>query len=250
MPKLLGKTPMETHNLIQQYKYTGQPMDKLGGSKYTLVTLALDMSPSIEAFVPDMEEMCGTIIKACQRDPNKEAIMLRFIGFHEKVMELQGFTELRNYDPNQFKGIIKIGYSTALHEATFEAIIATENYGKQLVSSDCMCNAVIFIVTDGKNVVRGYASPNLIKEKLKEIRQDEGAETVESINTILVGASDLPDVIDSLESFKAEAGINQFVKMGEASEKNLAKLGNFVSQSISSTSQALGSGGPSAPLTF
>lgn len=95
MPKLLGKTPMETHELMQQYKYSGQPMDKLGGSKYTLVTLALDMSPSIEEFVPDMEQMCGTIIKACQRDPNKEAIMFRFTGFNESVLELQGFKLLR-----------------------------------------------------------------------------------------------------------------------------------------------------------
>lgn len=250
MPKLLGKTPMEAHDLIQQYKYTGQPMDKLGGSKYTLVTLALDMSPSIEEFVPDMEQMCGTIIKACQRDPNKESIMFRFTGFHEKVLELQGFTELRHYDPDQFQGAIKVGNSTALFEATYEAILATDNYGEELVNADCMCNAVLFILTDGKNMINGHASPNLISQKIKEIRADEGARTVESINTILVGASDRPDVTDALERFQKTAELAQFVRMGEANESNLANLGNFVSQSVSSTSQALGSGGPSAPLSF
>ena len=250
MPKLLGKTPMETHQMMQQYKYSGQPLDKLGGSKYTLVTLVLDMSPSIEEFVPDMEEMCGTIIKSCKLDPNKESIMFRFVGFHEDVIELQGFTELRHYDPDQFKGAIKVGMSTALYEATYESILATESYGEQLVNGDYMCNAVVFILTDGKNMIHGHATPNLISQKLKEIRADEGARTVESINTILVGASDRSDVIDALESFYQAAGLNQFVKMGDATEKNLAKLGNFVSQSVSSSSQALGSGGPSAPLSF
>lgn len=250
MPKLLGTTPMETHNLMQQYKYTGQPMDRLGGSKYTLVSLALDMSPSIEEYVPDLERMSGEVVKACMRDPNKEAIMLRFTGFHENVMEMQGFAELRHYDPDQFKGIIKIGSSTALYEATYEALLATDSYGEELVNTDCMCNGVLFILTDGMNMIRGHASPNLIAEKLKELRKDEGARTVESINTILVCASDDPQVVAYCRSFKEEAGLSQLVEMGEANEANLAKLGQFVSQSISSTSQALGSGGPSQPLSF
>ncbi len=241
---------METHNLTQQYKYTGQPMDKLGGSKYTLVSLALDMSPSITEFVPDLERMSGEVVKACLRDPNKEAIMMRFTGFHEAVVEMQGFAELRHYDPAQFDGIIKIGHSTALYEAVYEAMVATENYGTELVNTDCMCNGVLFILTDGENMARGYATPNIIAEKLKEIRRDEGANTVESINTILVCASDDPRVVDYCRKFKEDAGLSQLVEMGEATEANLAKLGQFVSQSISSTSQALGSGGPSQPLSF
>ena len=50
--------------------------------------------------------------------------------------------------------------------------------------------------------------------------------------------------------FKHEAGFQQFVSIKKATEKELAKLGGFISKSISSQSQALGSGGVSQSLTF
>jgi len=53
-----------------------------------------------------------------------------------------------------------------------------------------------------------------------------------------------------LEQFKNEAGIDQFVSIGEATPAKLAKLADFISRSISSTSQALGTGNASQPLTF
>lgn len=249
MGKLMGLVPMETHKATGRYVYTGQPVEKLGGSQYTLVTLALDMSPSIEEYVPDMEAMCQEVIKACQKDPNSEAIMMRFIGFHEDVVELQGFTELRHYDPAQFNNVIKISRATALNQATMNAVISTAEYGKQLVNGDNMCNGVLFIITDGRDNMGGV-TPSEISNAIKDIRKDEGAETVESINTILIAASDDSYVVSSIKKFHQEAGLSQLVEMGEATANNLAKLGQFVSQSVSSTSQALGSGGPSQPLTF
>lgn len=249
MGKLMGLVPMETHQATGRYVYTGQPVEKLGGSQYTLVTLALDMSPSIEDYIPDMEAMCQEVIKACQKDPNSEAIMMRFIGFHESIVEMQGFTELRHYDPNQFNGVIKVGSATALNEATMNAIVSTEEYGKELVNGDNMCNGVLFIITDGIDNMRGVSTSE-IAAALKRIRKDEGAETVESINTILIAASDDTMVMNALKSFHLNSGLNQLVEMGEANAANLAKLGQFVSQSVSSTSQALGSGGPSQPQTF
>ena len=40
------------------------------------------------------------------------------------------------------------------------------------------------------------------------------------------------------------------VAVNTATEKDLAKLGGFISQSISSQSKSLGSNGPSKALTF
>lgn len=250
MPQLMDMTPMSADKAMQHYVYTGQTLEKLGGDRYTLVTLVLDCSPSIEEYIPDMEKMCAEVIGGCKKGANSEAIMFRFTGFHEDVFEMQGFTELRHYDPDQFKGAIKMGSATALWEATLDAIAATQAYGAQLVAADYMCNAVMYIITDGKNNIRGHATPALVSETLKQIRQDEGANTVESINTILIAASDSSDVVGALEIFFKNAGLNQLVKMGEATAENLAKLGNFVTSSVSSTSQVLGSGGPSTPATF
>ena len=53
-----------------------------------------------------------------------------------------------------------------------------------------------------------------------------------------------------LQSFKDEAGFQQYIFIDRADEKKLAKLGGFISQSISSQSQSLGTGGASKSLTF
>ena len=54
----------------------------------------------------------------------------------------------------------------------------------------------------------------------------------------------------TIEDFHKAAGFTQYVELGSADEKTLAKLADFVSQSISAQSQSLGTGGPSQSLTF
>ncbi|UCE66565.1 MAG: hypothetical protein JSU85_00700, partial [Candidatus Zixiibacteriota bacterium] len=53
-----------------------------------------------------------------------------------------------------------------------------------------------------------------------------------------------------LDDFKDKANLQQFVNAGNATPKTLAKLANFISKSISSQSQSLGTGGPSQSLSF
>jgi hypothetical protein len=53
-----------------------------------------------------------------------------------------------------------------------------------------------------------------------------------------------------LDNFKKEAELDEFIDIGSATKSSLSKLANFVSQSISSQSQALGSGGTSKLLSF
>jgi len=50
-------------------------------------------------------------------------------------------------------------------------------------------------------------------------------------------------VTTALKNFSDQARLNQFVDAGEATAQKLAKLAAFVSRSITSQSQALGSGG-------
>ena len=73
--------------------------------------------------------------------------------------------------------------------------------------------------------------------------------------SILIGINDPKqpwgaDVKKRLEEFHSEAGITEFIDAGDATEEKLAKISEFVSQSISSQSQALGTGGPSQSLAF
>ena len=58
------------------------------------------------------------------------------------------------------------------------------------------------------------------------------------------------DVERALDRFFKEAALTQKIDVGAATPEALAKLGNFVSESISSQSQALGTGAPSQALNF
>jgi len=74
-------------------------------------------------------------------------------------------------------------------------------------------------------------------------------EDIESLLTILIGVND-NSYKSYLETFKDEANLSQYVSVGDATAQKLAKLAAFVSKSISSQSQSLGSGGASQLLTF
>ena len=247
MAKMMGLTPMETHKTLHQYTYSGQTMATLGASKYTLVTMVVDMSPSITDYKDDMEKMCAEVVRACQKHPNSGELTMRVVGFNSDIKEIHGYKELRNIKDTDYNGAIQPAGLTALYEATQESIEATESYGGQLIGMDYNANAVLFIITDGANNINRVADPDMIKRTLSKIKKDE---KLDSVNVILVAASDDPQIVSLCEDFKKDAGLNQFVKMGEATKDNLAKFAQFASASVSSTSQALGSGGVSTPITF
>jgi len=108
-------------------------------------------------------------------------------------------------------------------------------------------NGLVVIITDGVNNI-GQRSSADVSRILKEVVMEE---QLESLKTILVGVNTRDAMInDYLNSFKKDAGIDQYVDSGEATPEKLARLADFVSKSISAQSQALGTGGPSQSLVF
>lgn len=83
----------------------------------------------------------------------------------------------------------------------------------------------------------------------KSIEDAQKEEKLESINTILIGLDQGGGYKSYLENYKNDIGFTQFEYIG-IDEKAFAKLADFVSKSISSTSSALGTGSPSASLSF
>jgi NAD kinase len=137
---------------------------------------------------------------------------------------------------------------TALMDAVLNSIEATEGYAKQLVAMDYACNSIMFVITDGdENDSKVCSSTDVIKQAIKKIRVKE---TLESFTSVLIGVGDDPTIQDTLQRFKDDSGMDQFVAMGAATPGKLAKLADFVSKSISSTSQALKTGQASQPLSF
>jgi uncharacterized protein YegL len=230
------------------FGYTGTRLaDLTGATEYTLCTVVLDESGSTEWFRTDMEKCIKEIVKACRYSQRADNLMLRLVAFGTNYREVHGFKLLQSCNPDDYDGCYGSGGSTALYDATCDAVEATKDYAKSLVDSDYLCNACVFVLTDGADNASKFSAKQ-VKEALAKCVQSEA---LESLVSVLVGV----DVTDTtiagfLQNFNKEAGFTQYVELKDASEKTLAKLAAFVSKSISSQSQALGSGSGSASLTF
>jgi uncharacterized protein YegL len=242
---LLSKN-LETLNAGSGYKFSATKINDLGAAEYTLATIVMDASSSVEGFAVQLEQALKTIFKACDKSPRKDNLMLRVTQFANNLTELHGFKLLGSIQEKDYDNILQLGGSTALFDAMDEAIQTTGTYGKQLTSQDFLVNAIVVVVTDGENNASNIGDPAQIKKSLQTVRK---AENLESILLILVGVTnDNVNLNMYLQSVKDDAGCDQYISIGRASPGKIAKLAEFVSQSISSTSSALGSGKASVPL--
>lgn len=238
---------MDTHATVNPYGFSAKRIDKLTATEYTLVAIAVDRSGSISSFETALANCLGEIVKACRRSPRADNLMLRVVSFDDRIEEVHGFKPLSEVDLTAYAGAIQPRGSTALFDATVNAIESVTKYGKDLVAADFACNGIVFVLTDGldnMSRVDGNGAGKLITDARKN-------ETLESLVSVLIGVNlNDPSASQALASFSQRGGFTQFVDIGEATEKKLARLAEFVSRSISAQSQALGSSGPSQPLSF
>lgn len=228
------------------YQFSATKIDQLGAAEYTLVTIACDISGSVASFKAQLEQCLKTILKACAKSARKDNLMLRLTGFANDIVELHGFKLLNSINDVDYDNILNCGGSTAAFDAAAEAISATSTYGKTLTAQDFLVNGIIFLITDGESNCGRLGSAADVKPELDKARR---AENLESINTVLVGVTNDDNNLNAyLQAVKDDAGFTQYVSIGKATAGKLAKLADFVSQSISSTSSALGTGSPSQPL--
>jgi uncharacterized protein YegL len=245
---------MESNTLIQQ-SLDGQPfgfsaadISDLGATEYTLVNIVVDESSSVSAYKTEMEKCIKEIVKSCKMSPRSDFLLLRIIAFNSDMREIHGFKQLQDCNLDNYEDCLHPSGMTSLFDTVQNAISATENYGKQLYDNDFEVNSIHFIISDGCNN-RGNTTPDDIKASLQNIMKEE---ILESNMTILIGVGigGYSDVSAYLSDFKDQADLTQYVEIDNANEKTLAKLANFISQSISSQSNSLGSGGASQPLQF
>ena len=255
MPQLMTQDDMQTIQIPGQggFYFSAVRPEKLGATEYTLVTIVMDVTGSVEDFASELLVVQKTIVSACKKNPRAENLMLRALMFNDDVTEIHGFKPLSEIDPDAYLPFRPDGM-TALFDAAFSAIGAAVEYGKVLTQQDFNVNAAVYTITDGDDN-RSRTIPSRIAELVKK---SKSGEELESLITILIGLQDPKKtgdrqaevVMGKLEIFKKEAGLTQFVNVGDATPQRLAKLANWVSQSISSQSQSLGSGAASQPLNF
>lgn len=246
MPLLMDDT-MEKVNTENNYQFSATRLDHLGASEYSLVTIVCDISSSVYYFQNDLMECLKTILDSCQKNPRSENLLLRLVSFNKHVNEIHGFKLLGDIDKLDYNGCISAGGTTALYDAVYKSVDATNDYAKILTEQDYLTNAIIFVLTDGMDN-ESTETPNRIKNKLAGVFQEEN---LESVNIVLIGVNVNDSSVKSyLDEFKKEADINQYINIDEASASSLAKLAQWISQSISSTSKALGTGDSSQLLSF
>ena len=252
MPRLMATADDQIINTPGpgNFQFSAVRIEDLGATEYTLVTIVCDISGSVMSFSNELLTCIKTIVEASQKNPRSENLLLRLITFNQDICEIHGFKNLSDIDVSTYEPLHPDGF-TALYDASYDAIGATLEYSKRLVEQDFDCNGAVYIITDGMNN-RGTMTPSSIAKKCSDALKNED---IESLVTILIGLHDpnshwSREVVKHLEDFKADAGLTEFVDVGDATVQKLAKLANWVSESVSSQSQALGTGAPSQSLSF
>lgn len=232
------------------FSFSAVRLDDLGATEYTLVTVVVDITSSVIPFAGELLNCVKMIVKACKKSPRAENLLLRLLAFNTNLHEIHGFKPLSDIAPDDYKPFKPAGM-TALFDAAYSGISATLEMAERLIKQDFDANGCVYIITDGMDNA-STVTPKNIAEKIKSALHKE---MIESLTTILVGIIDpkngyAKDVRQALTTFEVEAELSQFVDAGHATPQKLAKLAQFVSQSISSQSQSLGTGAPSQPLQF
>jgi hypothetical protein len=218
----------------------------LGATEYTLVTIAIDVTGSTYGFADELRQMLVAAVDACRRSPRSHNLLVRVITFSTSVggvQELHGFKPLAEIDTADYPQFQPDGL-TPLYDATFSSLGAMFDYGQELADNDFLANGIAFIITDGGDNYSN-TTPAMIKRQLETARAKE---QLESIVSVLIGIN-AGQLMTYLDAFKDEAGLDQYIDAGAATAGQLAKLAAFVSQSVSSQSQALGTGGPSQAIS-
>lgn len=248
MPDLMGKNDSEVYKTVNGFEFSGVEIDELEASEYTLAVVLVDETGSVSGFEQELEKCIKATVDACKKSPRSENLLMRVgkFGSHipGSIEEIHGFNILSNLNTKDYSGTIHPNGGTPLLDATLDSIETMEAQAKILVDQEYLCNGIFFILTDGGENASRKASYKKISEAFKRIRKNE---ELESITSVLVGVDDAMCQSD-LDDFKNKCGIDKYISMGDVSPGKLAKLAQWVSQSVSSTSQALGSGGPSQPI--
>lgn len=221
------------------FKFSAVKPEHLENTKYTLVTIVVDKSYSVSSFQNELLDALKTVVNSCKEHPMSENVLVRVVQFSSTLTEIHGLKPLSDINVDKDYQLQCDG-NTALFDATFDAIGASRTYGNELYAQDYEVNSIIFIITDGDDNNSYNSDPARIKSEIDKVLREE---KMESITTLLIGVNTQESYIkDYLNRFKSEANLTEYIDMGDATPKNLAKLAQWISHSISSTSQSLGTG--------
>lgn len=226
------------------FQFSGATMDKLSelSSEFTLVTLAVDVSYSVESVIGELQHMVREVITVAKKDPNSDKILIRLLTFSNDVTEVLGFKPSNEIDVNDIN--LSVTGSTALYQAVEDGVRATESYAKVLYDQDFIVNSLIITLTDGYENCSRTSTELTVKKAFDDLRAKR--EELESMISVIIGTP----MNTAVEDFAKNVGITESIDAGDFDVGVIKRIGNFVSKSISAQSKAIGSGGPSQVISF
>lgn len=229
------------------FHFSGTNINNLGASEYTLVGIAADRSTSVSSFAAEIEGCLKSSLEGCQKSPRVDNLLARLVAFNQRVSEEHGFRPLADCHLANYDGFLKPGGQTSLYDASIDVIDSLATYGKSLIAQNYTVNGIVVVLTDGEDVCSTFKAHH-VKEALDRAMQGEA---LESLTSILIGINvQDPRISQYLKAFQRDAGFGQYVEAKNASPKTFARVAGFISKSISSVSQAVGSKAPSQPIAF
>ena len=245
---LVNDNSMQDYSLQgSHYGFSAKRIDDLGASEYTLGLIVVDVSGSVASYDKEIEKTVKEIVRACRHSPRADNLMLRLVTFDNNVQEIHGYKPLIDCHDADYDAAIVIGGTTALYDAIYNGMASVVQYAKSLTDQDFDVNAAVFVITDGQDNA-STATRKMVKDAFAQALTSEA---LESLVSVLIGVNDESSGLNTyLRELQVEGGFGQYVSLGEASASQLSNLGNFVSQSISMQSVALGTGQAGQSLTF
>ncbi len=237
---------MQTHAIAGgTFQFSAVRPEDLGAAEYTLVSIVTDTTGSVAGFEKVLRQAVIDAVRACEKSPRADNLLIRLTTFNNSVQEVHGFKTLRQIDAQKDYKPFRCDGSTALYDAVKESLLATNSYAKLLSDNDFDVNGIIFILTDGEDNA-SRANRTDVAGALRNVQRDEH---LESLIVILIGVN--ADACGrGLDEFHKEAGLSQYVDIRDFDAGKGAKLAEFISKSASAQSQSLGTGGASQLLTF
>ncbi len=217
------------------FTFSGVAPENLGSPEYTLVLFSRDKSGSTCSFEDELTKAQNSSLDACRKSPRAENILVKCDTFNAHVTEEHGFMELAKI-PDYAN--IRSGGDTALYDAVMAGLGSIKSYSDKLKAMDFSVNAIIFITTDGMDNASTYKAADIKKFIEDTLTKEE----VGRITTVLIGVNDQNGLSTYLSDFQKEAGLTKYISLGDATPSKLAKLAEFISRSISSSSQSLAQG--------
>lgn len=212
---------------------------KLGASGYSIGTILIDNSPSIMDFKDELERCLKDCVRACRKSTRADNLILRVVLFDRFVYEVHQAKYLKDINLDEYTGILQPRGKTALRDGFVDCLKVKQNLARDLdLNHDKDVNGALYVITDGWD----NCSKVSLAETVQAYKETFMSESLETLTTVLIQVNDQNPIIRKrLEEFRTALGI-KYKRLEDTDPDSLAKLANFISQSLSSVAQSVGTG--------